>query len=139
MSEICGTLCSTHLPWPNKAAAMSFSAEFFAPDFDSWSFVNDYIQANPDCNPKIVNSRITDLKAIATRQLGCIVVAAECSIDEVTDIFIRLKINITHVNTQTVKNVARLRFGLEVTGTALLHQALKEILGVKGVISARRC
>ena len=65
-------------------------AEFFAPDFDSWSFVNDYIQANPDCNPKIVNSRITDLKAIATRQLGCIVVAAECGIDEVTDIFIRI-------------------------------------------------
>lgn len=65
-------------------------AEFFAPDFDSWSFVNDYIQVNPDCNPKIVNSRITDLKAIATRQLGCIVVAAECSIDEVTDIFIRI-------------------------------------------------
>ncbi|MGN8940169.1 GmrSD restriction endonuclease domain-containing protein [Collinsella bouchesdurhonensis] len=65
-------------------------AEFFAPDFDSWSFVNDYIQANPDCNPKIVNSRITDLKAIATRQLGCIVVASECSIDEVTDIFIRI-------------------------------------------------
>lgn len=65
-------------------------AEFFAPDFDSWSFVNDYIQANPDCNPKIVNSRITDLKAIATRQLGCIVVAAECNIDEVTDIFIRI-------------------------------------------------
>ncbi|MCI6529756.1 MAG: RelA/SpoT family protein [Mesosutterella sp.] len=60
-------------------------------------------------------------------------------IKDVTDIFIRLKINITHVNTQTVKNVARLRFGLEVTGTALLHQALKEILGVKGVISARRC
>lgn len=65
-------------------------AEFFAPDFDSWSFVNDYIQANPDCNPIIVNSRITDLKAIATRRLGCIVVAAECSIDEVTDIFIRI-------------------------------------------------
>ena len=64
--------------------------EFFAPDFDSWSFVNDYIQANPDCSPKIVNSRITDLKAIATRQLGCIVVAAECSIDEVTNIFIRI-------------------------------------------------
>lgn len=65
-------------------------AEFFAPDFDSWSFVNEYIQTNPGCDPKIVNARITDLKAIATRQLGCIVVAAECSIDEVTDIFIRI-------------------------------------------------
>ena len=65
-------------------------AEFFAPDFDSWSFVNGYIEANPGCDPRVVNARITDLKAIATRQLGCIVVAAECSIDEVTDIFIRI-------------------------------------------------
>lgn len=65
-------------------------AEFFAPDFDSWSFVNGYIEANPSCDPRVVNARITDLKAIATRQLGCIVVAAECSIDEVTDIFIRI-------------------------------------------------
>ena len=65
-------------------------AEFFAPDFDSWSFVNEYIDANPGCDPKVVNARITDLKAVATRQLGCIVVAAECSIDEVTDIFIRI-------------------------------------------------
>ena len=65
-------------------------AEFFAPDFDSWSFVNGYIESNPGCDPRVVNARITDLKAIATRQLGCIVVAAECSIDEVTDIFIRI-------------------------------------------------
>lgn len=65
-------------------------AEFFAPDFDSRSFVNGYIDANPGCDPKVVNARITDLKAVATRQLGCIVVAAECSIDEVTDIFIRI-------------------------------------------------
>ena len=65
-------------------------AEFFAPEFDSWSFVNGYIEANPGCDPRVVNARITDLKAIATRQLGCIVVAAECSIDEVTDIFIRI-------------------------------------------------
>lgn len=65
-------------------------AEFFAPDFDSWSFVNGYIEANPGCDPRVVNARITDLKAIATRQLGCIVVAAECSIDEATDIFIKI-------------------------------------------------
>lgn len=58
---------------------------------------------------------------------------------DVSDIFIRLKINITSVNTQTVKNVARLKFGVEVAGTALLAQALKEIMGLKGVISARRC
>lgn len=65
-------------------------AEFFKPDFDSWSFVNDYMEANPNCNPKTVNKRITDLKSIAARQMGCIVVNAECTIDEVTDIFIRI-------------------------------------------------
>ena len=62
-------------------------AEFFAPDFDSWTFVNEYVEANVGCNPKTVNARITDLKAIATRQMGCIVVNADCTIDEVTDIF----------------------------------------------------
>ena len=65
-------------------------AEFFAPDFDSWTFVNEYVEANAGCNPKTVNARITDLKAIATRQMGCIVVNADCTIDEVTDIFIRI-------------------------------------------------
>lgn len=65
-------------------------AEFFEPDFDSWTFVNNYIEANPDCDPRVVNARITDLKAIATRQMGCIVVDADCTIDEVTDIFIRI-------------------------------------------------
>lgn len=38
----------------------------------------------------MVNARISDLQAISTRQLGCIVVDADCSIEEVTDIFIRI-------------------------------------------------
>lgn len=65
-------------------------AEFFKPDFDSWTFVNDYREANPDTDPRIVNARINNLRAIATRQLGVIVIDAECTIDEVTDIFIRI-------------------------------------------------
>lgn len=65
-------------------------AELFAPGFNSWTFVNDYLAANPGCDPQSVNSRIGDLLAIATRQMGCIVVNADCSIDEVTDIFIRI-------------------------------------------------
>lgn len=65
-------------------------AEFFAPDFDSWTFVNDYIEENQDADPKYVNKSITDLKAIATRQLGVIVIDANCTIDQVTDIFIRI-------------------------------------------------
>lgn len=62
----------------------------FRPGFDSWSFVNDYLEANPDCDPKLVSARISDLKAIETRQLGVIVIGSECTIDEVTDIFIRI-------------------------------------------------
>ena len=62
----------------------------FQPGFDSWTFVNDYIAANVGCDPKTVNARITDLIAIATRQLGVIVVNASCTMDEVTDIFIRI-------------------------------------------------
>lgn len=65
-------------------------SEFFAPDFDSWSFVNDYIEKNEGADPKQVNRGITDLKAIATRQLGVIAIDADCSIDQVTDIFIRI-------------------------------------------------
>lgn len=71
-------------------AWVSDIAELFAPDFDSWTFVNEYIEANAGCDPKAVNARISDLKAIAARQLGCIVVDADCSIDEVTEIFIRI-------------------------------------------------
>lgn len=65
-------------------------AEFFKPDFDSWSFVNDYIEKNEGADPKRVNASITDLRSIATRQLGVIVIDADCSIDEVTEIFIRI-------------------------------------------------
>ena len=62
----------------------------FDPTFNSWTFVNNYLSANPDCDPTLVNTRISELKAIATRQMGVITVAADCSIDEVTDIFIRI-------------------------------------------------
>lgn len=62
----------------------------FAPDFSSFKFITDYIAANEGCNPDAVSSRIDDLKAIAARQLGCIAVDADCTIDEVTEIFIRI-------------------------------------------------
>ncbi len=65
-------------------------SEVFRPGFDSWTFVNEYAEANPGCNPTIVNSAINDLQAVAARQLGCIVVDADCGIDEVTEIFIRI-------------------------------------------------
>lgn len=62
----------------------------FAPDFSSFKFITRYIAANEGCDPDAVSSRIDDLKAIAARQLGCIALDADCSIDEVTEIFIRI-------------------------------------------------
>lgn len=62
----------------------------FAPDFSSFKFITNYIASNEGCNPDAVSSRIDDLKAIAARQLGCIAVDADCTIDEVTEIFIRI-------------------------------------------------
>lgn len=72
------------------SAWISDISVLFAPDFSSYRFINDYINANEGCDPDKVSSRIDDLKAIAARQLGCIAVDAYCSIDEVTEIFIRI-------------------------------------------------
>lgn len=65
-------------------------AEIFAPSFDSYSFVTEYVEANKGAIPAAVNASINELRAISTRQMGVIQVDADCSIDEVTDIFIRI-------------------------------------------------
>ena len=65
-------------------------ARFFSGDFSTFRFINEYCEANPGCDPDMLDAKLTDLRAIATRQLGVIVVDAECTIDEVTDIFIRI-------------------------------------------------
>ena len=65
-------------------------AELFRPGFNSWTFTNDYIKANPSCDPTVVSQRVSDLTSIGSRQLGCIVIDASCTIDEVTNIFIRI-------------------------------------------------
>lgn len=62
----------------------------FQPGFSTYSFMGEYVGLNPDCDTHRVSSRIEDLKAIETRQLGVIVIGADCTIDEVTDIFIRI-------------------------------------------------
>lgn len=62
----------------------------FQPGFNAYSFISEYINANPDCDQNLVSARISDLQAIAARQLGVISINADCTIDEVTDIFIRI-------------------------------------------------
>ncbi len=65
-------------------------AVLFQPGFNSYSFITEYINANPECDQNLVSARIGDLQAIAARQLGEIQINADCTIDEVTDIFIRI-------------------------------------------------
>lgn len=72
------------------SAWISDISVLFSPGFGTFKFITEYLAANKGCDPDKVSSRIEDLKAIAARQLGCIVVDADCSIDEVTEIFIRI-------------------------------------------------
>ena len=62
----------------------------FKPGFGVYQFINDYRERNPGCDPDELGKRISDLQGIAASQLGCIVINASCTIDEVTDIFIRI-------------------------------------------------
>ncbi len=62
----------------------------FKNDFDSFSFVDDYRQKNPDVDPKVVNAAVQRLLRIRDVQLGAIVLDSNLTIDEVTEIFIRV-------------------------------------------------
>jgi GTP pyrophosphokinase len=57
---------------------------------------------------------------------------------DISELLLREKLNLTAVNTQSKKNVANMRFTLEVGGIAQLQRALAQIREVKGVLDARR-
>ena len=65
-------------------------AEVFRPGTTLMKLARDYIKANPGCDEDAVYARFEDLKNIENRRLGCIEVDADCTIDEVTEIFIRI-------------------------------------------------
>ncbi len=65
-------------------------AHIFENEFDSFSFVQDYCANNVGIEPKELNKKITQLLAIKNRQIGVITLDKELSIDEVTEIFIRI-------------------------------------------------
>ena len=67
-------------------------AEIFRDDFDQLSFVMEYIQRNADKKLKAneINKAIMDLLKIKQRQIGVITLDKDLSIDEVTEIFIRI-------------------------------------------------
>ena len=71
----------------------------FQTTFDSFSFVQDFCEANPEITPKEFNQQIQKLFDIKNRKLGVIeLFDKELSIDEVTEIFIRINSQGTKLN-----------------------------------------
>lgn len=62
----------------------------FKPDFDSYGFVDDYADRNPEVSRRDVNIAVTQLLAIRSRQLGSIILVPQLDISEVTEIFVRI-------------------------------------------------
>lgn len=65
-------------------------SELFIPEFDSFSFIQKYCTINEDVNPSELNKKITQVIGIKNRQIGVISLDKELTIDEVTEIFIRI-------------------------------------------------
>jgi len=63
----------------------------FMPNFDSFTFIQEYCVQNKDIiTPTELNKKITQLINIKNRQIGVITLDRELTIDEVTEIFIRI-------------------------------------------------
>lgn len=65
-------------------------ADVFKPTFDMWTFVNDYCSKNPEISGSELNKILMQLVDIRNRQIGVITLDKELTIDEVTEIFIRI-------------------------------------------------
>ena len=65
-------------------------ADIFDPSFDQWEFVNEYTKNNPDVKGSVINDAIMKLLKIKSCQIGVITLDKDLTIDEVTEIFIRI-------------------------------------------------
>lgn len=65
-------------------------ADVFSPDFDQWNFVSEYTNNNPDVSGSVINDAIMKLLRIKSCQIGVITLDKDLTIDEVTEIFIRI-------------------------------------------------
>ena len=65
-------------------------ADIFKPDFDQWKFVSEYTKNNPDVSGSVINDAIMKLLRIKSCQIGVITLDKDLTIDEVTEIFIRI-------------------------------------------------
>ncbi len=65
-------------------------ADIFRTDFKRGSFVSKYCEQNPDMDPDKLHDILDELIGIKNRQIGVITLDKELTIDEVTEIFIRI-------------------------------------------------
>jgi len=65
-------------------------ADVFKPDFKRGSFVSSYCNANPKMDTDLLHDILDKLIGIKNRQIGVITLDKELTIDEVTEIFIRI-------------------------------------------------
>ena len=65
-------------------------ADVFSSSFNQWEFVNKYCQNNPDVDGSVINDAIMKLLRIKSCQMGVITLDKDLTIDEVTEIFIRV-------------------------------------------------
>lgn len=73
-------------------------AVVFSSGFDSFSFIQEYCKKNSEVNPSELNSKIMQLLDIKNRQIGVITLNKELTIDEVTEVFIRINSQGTKLN-----------------------------------------
>jgi hypothetical protein len=66
-------------------------SKIFTNEFDSFTFIQEYCVLNPDIiTPTELNKKITQLLSIKNRSIGVITLDKDLTIDEVTEIFIRI-------------------------------------------------
>ena len=65
-------------------------ADVFKPDFKRGSFVSQYCESNTEMDSDRLHDILDNLIAIKNRQIGVITLDKELTIDEVTEIFIRI-------------------------------------------------
>ena len=65
-------------------------ADVFKPEFKRGSFVTEYCNLNPEMDPDKLHDTLDNLIGIKNRQIGIITLDRELTIDEVTEIFIRI-------------------------------------------------
>ena len=62
----------------------------FAQGFSSHKFINQYLKDNPDADEEQIENSLDKLRAIAKCQLGVIQLVSDLSINDVTEIFVRI-------------------------------------------------